>query len=166
MQIVKARALLTHELKNRCYSENMSDSKSKSLPLEVSVIETVKYPIKGDVIQIVDKSVIQEESCDGKDEDDWLKEESSEVVTNRVAIPIENNEDVSFSDLEDDDGDDNGNIPIHFKKATYAYDSTTKDTRDWVTDSGKNSDSLGQVSVHNSETKECNDWLDVHIDVA
>ncbi|KAI3808510.1 hypothetical protein L1987_24461 [Smallanthus sonchifolius] len=168
LKIVKARALLTHELKNRSYSENMSDSKTKSPPFEVTAIETVKHPIQIDDVQIVDKSVVQEESREGKDEDDWLKEESSETVTNRVTILIESNEDVSFSDLEEeDDDDDDGNIPIHYKKATHASDSSTKDSRIWAqlnrssTDSRKDSDSLGQVSVRNYETKESNDWLDV-----
>ncbi|KAI3704612.1 hypothetical protein L1987_74837 [Smallanthus sonchifolius] len=154
-KIVKARALLTHGLKNRSYSENMFDSKTKSPPFDATVIETVKHPIQIDDVQIVDKSVVQEESREDKDEVNWLKEGSSETVTNRVTILIESNEDVSFSDLEDDDDDDDdGNIPIHYMKAAHASDSSMKD-------------SLGQVSDHNFETKESNDWLDVvDIDVA
>ncbi|KAD5960947.1 hypothetical protein R6Q59_013954 [Mikania micrantha] len=172
-KIMKARALLAHELKNRSYSENTSDSKSKLFPLEVSAIESVKHPIKSDDILIVDKSVIQEDSHQGKYKDDLLKEESSEIVINRVAIPIEDNDDVSFSDDDDYDDDDDGNIPIHYKKAAYTSDSSTKESRSWVqfngssTDSGKDSNSLGKVSIHNSGTKESNDWLDVvDIDLA
>ncbi|KAL8211084.1 hypothetical protein R6Q57_005521 [Mikania cordata] len=171
-KIMKARALLAHEL-NRSYSENTSDSKSKLFPLEVSAIESVKHPIKSDDILIVDKSVIQEDSHQGKYKDNLIKEESSEIVTNRVAIPIEDNDDVSVSDDDDDDDDDDGNIPIHYKKAAYTSDSSTKESRSWVqlngcsTDSGKDSNSLGQVSIHNSGTKESNDWLDVvDIDLA
>uniref|UniRef100_A0A251VLD1 Putative BSD domain-containing protein n=1 Tax=Helianthus annuus TaxID=4232 RepID=A0A251VLD1_HELAN len=165
--IVKARALLTHELKNRSCSENTSDCKSKSLPIEVSAMETVKHPVKSDDVQIVDKSVIQEETHEVKDEDDWLKEESPEIV----AILIENNEDVSFSDLKDDDDDDDGNIPIHYKNATYASDCSTKSLRDSVqlnrsSVDRKDSDSSAQVSVHDSQMKGSNDWLDVDIDVA
>nr|XP_043632294.1 uncharacterized protein LOC122603607 [Erigeron canadensis] len=134
--ILQARASLTHELKNRSnaqsgreiprsnsYSENISDTKSESTALGVSAIETVKPPFHSDEIQIVGKSVIQVEPCEGKDEDeveadDWLNEETSEIVTHSLRINIENDEHVSFSDLEDDDDeDDDGNIPIHFKKA-------------------------------------------------
>ncbi|KAJ0771081.1 putative BSD domain-containing protein [Helianthus annuus] len=164
--IVKARALLTHKLKNRSCSENVSDCKSRSLSLEASAIETVKHPVKSDDVQIVDKSVIQEETHEVKDEDVWLKEESPEIV----AILIENKEDVSFSDLEDDD-DDDGNIPIHYKNATYASDCSTKSLRDSVqlnrsSIDRKDSDSSAQVSVHDSQMKGSNDWLDVDIDVA
>lgn len=134
-KIMKVRASLTHELKNRSsaqsmkevprsnpYAETMPESESESLPLEVSAIETVKTLTHSDEIQIVDKSVIQEEPCEGKDEEDitadWLKEESSEIAMDRITIPLENDEDVSFSDLEEDD-DDDGNIPIHYKKPSY-----------------------------------------------
>ncbi|KAJ9540621.1 hypothetical protein OSB04_027127 [Centaurea solstitialis] len=154
-KVLKARASLTHELKNRCYAQSKnegarsnvyaensapgehcsvpSSTKLESFPVEISVIETdipsilanEKHPIHSDEIPIVEKSVIQEEplnhnmqatiiAMEGKDEtDDWLKEEISEIIT----IPIENDEDVSFSDLEDDD-DDDGNIPISYKKPT------------------------------------------------
>lgn len=144
MQILKARALLTHELKNRSYSVTTTDSKSEAVKasaietvkhpihsdevqtVDISAMETVKHPIHCDEIQIVDKSVIKEGPLEGNDEDDaddaddadeWLKEESSDIAINRVRIPIKDVEDVSFSDFEDDD-DDDGNIPIHYKKAT------------------------------------------------
>ncbi|XP_076952615.1 uncharacterized protein LOC143626387 [Bidens hawaiensis] len=126
--IIKARALLTHKFKNRSCSEKMSDYNSKSVPLDVSSTETVKHPIKINDIDIIDKSVIQEESH----EEDWLKKESLEIVTNKVTIPIENNEDASFSDLDDDDDDDDGNIPIHYNKTTYSSESSTKDSRNCV----------------------------------
>ncbi|PWA61183.1 BSD-like protein [Artemisia annua] len=146
-EILKARATLTHELKNRPYalsteeptgsnlsSENLPDS----VPLEVSAMETctptvstdtetVKHQIHSDEIPIVDKSAIQEEPHDAAkaedDTDDWLKEESSEIVSSRVTIPIGNDED-----------------------ATYTSDSSTKESQGWVqlgrssTDSGKDSD--------------------------
>ncbi|XP_071707264.1 uncharacterized protein [Rutidosis leptorrhynchoides] len=130
--ILKARALLTHELNNHSSSENAPDSKSESVQhpinsneiqiVDKSAIEAVEYPIKGDETLIIDKSVIKEEPIEVKDDDaddadDWLKEESSENVINRVTIPIENVEDVSFSDFEDDDDDGNIHIHIHYKKA-------------------------------------------------
>ncbi|XP_024978016.1 uncharacterized protein LOC112515430 [Cynara cardunculus var. scolymus] len=167
-----------------------SGTQSESVPLEISTSqptatstisadsETEKHPIPNEEVQIVDKSVIQEEprnetktdeSKDEDDADDWLKEDSSENVTGTTTIPIENDEDVSFSDLEEDDGD----APTSYKKtAAYGSDSSTKDSRDWVQLGRSSADSsstggAGQVSAHNSEMKESNDWLDVDdIDVA
>lgn len=160
-------------------------------------LETEKYPVASTEIQIVDKSVIEEgpkkqddkiahsnstsritEEKDEDDGDDWLKEESSEMVgSSRNSVPVLNDEDVSFSDLEEEE---DGEVPTSYKKVTYGSDSSTKDSRDWVqlgrssADSTKDIDCVsieragsGQVSVHNSETKESNDWLDVDdIDVA
>ncbi|GJY24020.1 hypothetical protein Tco_0397678 [Tanacetum coccineum] len=69
---------------------------------------------------------------------------SSEIVSSRVTIPIGNDEDVSFSDFEDDD--DDGNIPIHYKKATYTSYFSTKESQGWAqlgrssTYSGKDGD--------------------------
>lgn len=144
--------------------------------------ETVKHPIESNEIPIVETSLIKQGDTDRakdqntndsgeKDEDDgddWLKEECSEIGgASGTTIPIEN-DDVSFSDLEDDDGD----VPSSFRKAN---DSSDKDSQDWVqlrkslSDSSKdgeiNHSSNENVNVH--DTKESNDWLDVDdIDVA
>ncbi|XP_065873121.1 uncharacterized protein [Euphorbia lathyris] len=151
-------------------------------------IESEKHPIQSTEIQIVDKAVVEESSVNHNqnqhipittskvleekydDTDDWLKEESSEVVgTSGGAVHIENDEDVSFSDLEDDDDVD---VPTSYKKVISISDASTKDSRDWVQLSESSGDSVkdikqtGQVSAHNSEPKESNDWLDVEdIDV-
>ncbi|KAI3500300.1 hypothetical protein L1887_36119 [Cichorium endivia] len=183
-EIVKARAALTREMKDRSklqtneeevsgnkfpYSEQKPENppepsvtrpeselepepepESESAPLE-----TEKHPIPTEEVQIIDKSVIQEEprnetktqnqiSVEANDEDDWLKEETSESV---IPIPIENDEDVSFSDLEEEDGPE----------------SSMKGSRDWVQLGGSSGDSGGQ----GNGGKESNDWLDVDdIDVA
>lgn len=167
-------------------------STMRSAPLPSTAdIETEKHPVQSSEIQIVDKPVIEEKPVketkyplppstssskvlDEKDEDDaddWLKEES-EMDGDGVggtSIPIENDEDVSFSDLEDDDTD----VPSGYKKATSGSDSSAKDSRDWVQlsrsspDSDKDNSSVeirragSQVSSRNPETKETNDWLDV-----
>ena len=159
-----------------------------SVPVE---IETEKHPVQSAEMQVIDKSVIEEEpmketehqhSASGSsgvssekfedDGDDWLKEENSEVVgTSATTDPLGNDEDVSFSDLEDDD-----DVPISYKKVTSGSDSSTKDSRDWVqlgrssTDSVKDVSCVGdkhsgyeQVSARNPETKESNDWLDIEV---
>lgn len=229
VQIVEARAMLSHELKkgnignpesdpsasNPVHSKGVTDSpkeqhlsvppsaQSDLVPPQASTmrsdplpatadVETEKHPVQSSEIQIIDKPVIEEgpvketkytlppsnsssKVLDDKyedDADDWLKEES-EMDGDGVggtSIPIENDEDVSFSDLEDDDGE----VPSGYKKATSGSDSSAKDSRDWVQlsrsspDSDKDINSVerrhagsAQVSSRNPETKESNDWLDV-----
>ncbi|CAI9780800.1 unnamed protein product [Fraxinus pennsylvanica] len=129
-------------------SENEPE-KASALELSTSTVasasEIMKHQVESIEIQIVDKSVIEEEVVDQvkdqnlnsgpsnvlevEDEDqndgnDWLKEESSEIGgASGTTIPIENEDDVSFSDLEEDDGD----VPACFNKTNY---SSEKDSRD------------------------------------
>ncbi|MCE3049625.1 hypothetical protein HAX54_045400 [Datura stramonium] len=90
-----------------------------------------KQPVISSEIQTVDKSVVEGglvthknvekpksvatsklEESDEDDGDDWLKEESAEIASvSRTTIPIDTEEDVSFSDLEEDDMD----VPANFK---------------------------------------------------
>lgn len=87
--------------------------------------ETEKHPVASTELGIVDKSVIEEEpvkntrevdfvagpsfktpiqNYDEEDEDDdWLKEDSELDGYTGTAIHLGNDEDVSFSDLEEDD---------------------------------------------------------------
>lgn len=148
--------------------------------VESATPEMEKHTVPTTEIPIVDKSVIEEKTIDpvkdGRklsdssnsfverdedDADDWLKEESSEYGGGSgTAINIENEEDVSFSDLEEDDDD----ATASSKKVSYSSD---RDTRDWVQLSRSSGDSSKKVIPQNPETKETNDWLDVDdIDVA
>ncbi|KAL2522636.1 BSD domain-containing protein [Forsythia ovata] len=144
--------------------------------------ETVKHPVESNEIPVVDKSVIKQEDInrakdqntndsgekDEDDGDDWLKEECSETGSaSGTTIPVENDDEVSFSDLEDNDGD----MPASFRKAN---DSSDKDSQDWVQLTKISSDSSkdGEIkhssdkNVNDHDTKESNDWLDVNdIDV-
>ncbi|XAR57693.1 hypothetical protein NMG60_11025936 [Bertholletia excelsa] len=152
--------------------------------------EKEKHAVQSTEIPIIDKSVVEEgpatsvkdqsfpsafsEMLDGNyedDADDWLKEDSTGIdVTGGSSIPIEHEEDVSFSDLEEDVED----VPTSYKKVTSGSDSSTKESRDWVQLSRSSAgsakdinavavDHVGfeQVSARNPETKEPNDWLDV-----
>ncbi|KAL2348296.1 hypothetical protein Fmac_002296 [Flemingia macrophylla] len=147
-----------------------------------------KHPTQSAVTQIIDKSVVKdapvnptaEQSSSGPtdrslddedDADDWLKEDTSEMVgPSGTSVQTGNDEDVSFSDLEDDDGD----IHASYKKTRSGSDSSTKDSRDWVqlSRSSPNSDKdINSVenkqagsehsSARNSVTKDSNDWLNV-----
>ncbi|KAK1422070.1 hypothetical protein QVD17_24938 [Tagetes erecta] len=170
-----------------------ADTQSETMPVEISttplttsVVSTdteksEKQPVSTE--EVVDKSVIQEEprnetrpenqkvhsntpstAVEDKDEDDWLKEDTSENVniSTATSVPIENDEDVSFSDLEEDDDDDDGDTLTKYQKPTSRSDSSTKESCDSST-----AVHAGQVSAHSSEMNESNDWLDVDdIDVA
>ncbi|KAJ8769284.1 hypothetical protein K2173_002488 [Erythroxylum novogranatense] len=157
-------------------------------------IETDKHPVQSMEIQIIDKAVVEEQRCNQAsqqqfpsssssrilnekiedDGDDWLKDEISETVgANDTMVSLNNDEDVSFSDLEDED--DDGDVPVTYKKVSSSSDTSIKDSRDWV-QLGRSSDDLvkdikpvsikhvgsEQVSARYSDSKESNDWLDVH----
>ncbi|VAH09226.1 unnamed protein product [Triticum turgidum subsp. durum] len=95
-------------------------------------IEPEKFPVSTTEVEIIDKSVIEEELLSVKDKiraplvqsrlhadtdedevDEWPDNDSTEepeavaAASNRASLGRE--EDVSFSDLEDDDDDDDGN---------------------------------------------------------
>lgn len=164
---------------------------AKSKPVE-PYLETDKHPVLSTDIQIIDKSVIQEGPVNQKndqnslsrssskaieiedeedDGDDWLKEENPETGgASGPTVSVGNDEDVSFSDLEDDDG----NVPTSYKRVTHCSDSSTRGSANWVQLSRSSDDSIPiersgseQVSTRNLDNKESNDWLDVDdIDVA
>lgn len=92
---------------------------------ETSEVETEKHPIETKEIQVVDKPVIEERASprvidvqvdDDDDADDWLKDEDNAgTVSSRGAtkhVVEDEDEDVSFSDLEEDDDD----VPVSYKK--------------------------------------------------
>ncbi|KAI4368668.1 hypothetical protein MLD38_017201 [Melastoma candidum] len=159
-----------------------------------TVTETEKYPMQTAEIHVNEKSVDEEKQIDmdrvkyqhpysgsssrvvenkfEDDGDDWLKEDTPEITDAKgtTTLNIENDEDVSFSDLEDDDGD----IPTTYKKVTYGSDSSTKDSRDWVQLGGSSDDSAkdgntGDIKGVNTkhaidldtDTKESSDWLEL-----
>lgn len=83
--------------------------------IPITDFETEKHPIQVTEVAVVDKSVIKEQlTKDGSktpnvlqesfddDIDDWFDEEAE--LSGHTTIPIGDEEDVSFSDLEDDDG--------------------------------------------------------------
>ncbi|KAJ8531056.1 hypothetical protein K7X08_025787 [Anisodus acutangulus] len=140
-----------------------------------------KQPVTSSGIQIIDKSVVEGglvthknvkpksvstsklEESDEDDGDDWLKEETAEIAgVSKTTIPIDSEEDVSFSDLEEDDMD----VPANFKKVNHSSD---KDSQDWVqlrkssTNLSKDANSFGstKANAHTPDSKEPSDWLDV-----
>uniref|UniRef100_A0A1J3H258 BSD domain-containing protein n=1 Tax=Noccaea caerulescens TaxID=107243 RepID=A0A1J3H258_NOCCA len=136
---------------------------------ESSEFETEKHPIESKEIQVVDKSVIEErntstasssrfvyaqvEDEERDDTDDWLnEEETSESVSamegrETTKHPLgEDEEDVSFSDLEE--GDD-GDVAVSYKKVT------NSDSPEWVQ---LKDSKTSQVKERESSS---NEWVDV-----
>ncbi|CAA7034642.1 unnamed protein product [Microthlaspi erraticum] len=133
--------------------------------------ETEKHQIESKEIQVVDKSVIEErntstasssrfvnaqvEDEERDDTDDWLNDgETSESVsgmegreTTKHPLGEDEEEDVSFSDLEE--GDDEGDVAVSYKKVT------DSDSPEWV----QLKDSKTSQLKENRESS--NDWVDV-----
>ncbi|XP_058069713.1 uncharacterized protein LOC131218862 [Magnolia sinica] len=150
-------------------------------------IETDKHPVVTSETRIIDKSVVEEGTAiqtkskdlptsaskpldqEYDDEgDDWLEEDNSEM--GGATIPLGNEEDVSFSDLEDDY---DGSAPTSSKTLVDTSDSSTNGSRGWVQldkssgDAAKGGRSISdrppQAGQSNAshETKESSDWLSV-----
>ncbi|OIV92836.1 hypothetical protein TanjilG_00970 [Lupinus angustifolius] len=145
----------------------------------VSDVEMVKHPDQSTGTHIIDKPVAEaapvnptpEQSLSGSanrfldeshetyedDADDWLKEDTSEMVgAGGTSVPIGDEEDVSFSDLEEEE-----DVPASLKKTTSGSDSSTKDSRDWVQLRESRHADSEHSSARNSDTKDSNDWLNV-----
>lgn len=145
---------------------NLNDT-SIAKPSEIG-----KHPEEMIEIQIEDKAVIVEDCIQGKDKpgevntlgekdedeaDDWLKEEDTSEISGPGGntIAIGNDDDVSFSDLEDDDGDGS----TSFRKSNYSSD---RDSRDWVQLGKSPSKSSKDTDANDPESKDSNDWLDIN----
>ncbi|EHA8590671.1 hypothetical protein COCNU_scaffold022069G000040 [Cocos nucifera] len=145
-------------------------------------VETEKHPVETTEVKIIDKSVIEEQlplqskttdlpsetskvsiAKDEEDGDDWLEEDAGEMgSTGGAAIPLGHEEDISFSDLEDDD--DRGTLSS--SKSLDANSSQTKDSRGWVQLNKGSGGSSKSGDSTSAQSKESSDWLNVeHIDV-
>lgn len=152
-------------------SDSMKDIEIPSDTMEE--VETEKHPVQTTEVKVVDKAVVEEgpaskniSSLTSKDAtpmkyedgDGWLEDDSGETSSARgVAIPLGQEEDVSFSDLEDVD-DDQG--PTRSSK-TVSVDSQTTDSTGLVR---PNKVSGGSVKGNNStspKSEEYNNWMDI-----
>lgn len=213
---MEARALLTQDLQNRSKAQDSgrvtsftkesnnllkedhyssSDVPSENMQLKTFAcdtdIETEKHPVVSTEMQIVDKSVVEEEPVhknkdlavggssrfsdqkyeDDGDGDDWPDDESTDMMGfTGTSVPLGNEEDVSFSDLEDDD---DKTVPTSSKAVTDSSSlSSGKGSRDWVQLNKSSSNSKDDHSAgsgnHGSghsqadhDNKDSNDWLNV-----
>lgn len=139
-----------------------------SVPL--ADFETEKHPIVTNDMKIIDKSVIEEQPPVHKDVgdtseifiqkfddegDDWLEDDSGEMtVPGSSAIPFENDEDVSFSDLEEED---DRNVPASSKIESKTINSRPKDKAVLVNKSSGGSAKDGN-SIIQQTNDESDDW--------
>ncbi|RWW15153.1 hypothetical protein GW17_00021025, partial [Ensete ventricosum] len=161
-------------------SDPMEDVETEKYPVQimasgfVEVVETEKHPVQTTEVKVVDKAVVEEEPASKsmssltskysttpmkyEDGDEWLEDDSGETSSARgAAIPLGQEEDVSFSDLEDVD-DDQG--PTQSSK-TVSVDSQTTDSTGLVP---PNKVSGGSVKGSNStspKSEEYNSWMDI-----
>ncbi|KAJ8558392.1 hypothetical protein K7X08_005158 [Anisodus acutangulus] len=150
--------------------QEMSSVESSTTTV-VPIPASEKQPVLSSESQIIDKPVVEAglvTHVEESDEDDWLKEESAEIAgASKTTIPIDNEEDVSFSDLEEDDMD----VPANFKKVNNSSDKDSQDRvqlRKSSTNLSKDANSFGstKVNVHTLDSKETSDWLNVdHVEL-
>lgn len=132
---------ISSEVASSTNKENLTDKSNtnpESVPANISVIslnnsmDTIntmvdkqackENPVIEEATSDVSKGVDTE--CD-EDGDEWLKEDHPEMDNSRdIEIPIEDGDDVSFSDLEEEDVE----IPIKYKNGV----SETKDSNEWL----------------------------------
>ncbi|XP_057761304.1 uncharacterized protein LOC130981682 [Arachis stenosperma] len=139
-------------------SVDMSDFEMEKHPVtqttDVSMIKEAPVNLTAEQSSSISANRFLDEAYDEDDADDWLKEDSSEMVGGSgTSGPAGNEEDVSFSDLEEED------VASSYKKTGSGSDSSTKDSRDWVQLSRQAGSE--HSSARNSETKDSSDWLNV-----
>ncbi|MED6218881.1 hypothetical protein PIB30_030657 [Stylosanthes scabra] len=140
-------------------SVDMSDFEMEKHPVtqttDASVINEAPVYLSAEQSSSISANRFSDEAYDEDDADDWLKEDSSEMVGGSgTSGPAVNEEDVSFSDLEEDD-----DVASNYKKTGSGSDSSIKDSRDWVQLSRQAGSE--HSSARNSETKDSSDWLNV-----
>ncbi|GMH14855.1 hypothetical protein Nepgr_016696 [Nepenthes gracilis] len=163
-QIMKTRMMLTQELQHRAkemgsaFSVGTTNSASEvaptdqpeSLPVEMSAIGSAASS----------EAMIAEIPIIGNDRDDWLKEENADTAgVGGNHAPIANDEDVSFSDLEDDDYDDDPGNHQKIIKSFHGRSSYPQNDADTININTEHCDT-NKVSGHIHGKKESIDWLD------
>lgn len=145
--------------------------------IPVMDIETEKYPVESTEAKIIDKSVVIEEDppvqSESKDlqtdvsvvskqkdesyEDDWLEDETGEASGSvENALPLGNEEDVSFSDLEEDD---DHRIGAQSKTISESTPTQEKESRGWVQLNKNPGIPVKRTNFASPQNKD--DWLDV-----
>ncbi|KAI3970249.1 hypothetical protein MKX01_023896 [Papaver californicum] len=150
-QIVEARKVLLQSLQNKSDAA-VQGSISKVDDVEGSNMES---NTRGDVGTVLQKEVLAEstrqENVDEQENIDlWLEEEDVETGTSLASLQqLGNDEDVSFSDLEDDDNDASTSPT---RKSQNAQDCSPSNSNDWL--------QLSENSAPTSPTRKAEDAQD------
>lgn len=162
-------------------SESLPSTLPQAEDIFVSIpvvdVETEKHPVESTEVKIIDKSVVIEEDppvqSKSKDlqadvssvlkqkdvnyEDDWLEDETGEASGSvENAVPLGNDEDVSFSDLEEDD--EHG-IVVQTKAMSESTPTQVKESRGWVQLNKNPGIPVKRTNSTSPQTKD--DWLNV-----
>lgn len=164
-------------------SESLPSTSPQAEDIFVSIpvidIETEKHPVvESTEVKIIDKSVVIEEDhppvqSKSKDlqadvasvskqkdenyEDDWLEDETGEASGSvENAVPLGNDEDVSFSDLEEDD---DHAIDAQTKAISESTPTQVKESRGWVQLNKNPGIPVKRTNSTSPQNKD--DWLNV-----
>lgn len=160
-------------------SESLPSTSPQAEDIFVSIpvvdVETEKHPVESTEVKIIDKSVVIEEDPpvqsktkdlqadvssvlkqkDVNYEDDWLEDETGEASGSvENSVPLGNDEDVSFSDLEEDDE--------HGAQTKAIFESTptqVKESRGWVQLNKNPGIPVKRTNSASPQNKD--DWLNV-----
>ncbi|KAJ4958237.1 hypothetical protein NE237_025348 [Protea cynaroides] len=171
-QIIEARDSLLQKLQKRV-NEQAESSKNDDSSIEVSdkgtKIQEESNPVQEKEVLVETVNAHHIEADEQENNEQWLEEEEDEADTSVAPQKqLENDEDVSFSDLEEEDDDDNNTSTkqrsLNSEKGIGV--SSRNNSNEWVQLS-ENSDSREKKVVQttsrekDSEGEESNDWLTI-----
>ncbi|CAL5400436.1 unnamed protein product [Camellia sinensis] len=177
-EIVEARRILLqklHENRNTPVEETSDDSPTINLSQEGERADNTQghdSPSQGKEVLAESASEERDVKIHHENTDQWLEEEDVDDAPTSSAADAqkqpETEEDVSFSDLEDDDNDLSGRLSSRFKPAGHERVASPNGSNEWVrlNESSGTRDSglknMGSTSREkDSEGEDSNDWLTV-----
>ncbi|GMP60199.1 hypothetical protein CsSME_00023173 [Camellia sinensis var. sinensis] len=178
LQIVEARRILLqklHENRNTPVEETSDDSPTINLSQEGERADNTQghdSPSQGKEVLAESASEERDVKIHHENTDQWLEEEDVDDAPTSSAADAqkqpETEEDVSFSDLEDDDNDLSGRLSSRFKPSGHERVASPNGSNEWVrlNESSGTRDSglknMGSTSREkDSEGEDSNDWLTV-----
>ncbi|GMP60198.1 hypothetical protein CsSME_00023173 [Camellia sinensis var. sinensis] len=177
-EIVEARRILLqklHENRNTPVEETSDDSPTINLSQEGERADNTQghdSPSQGKEVLAESASEERDVKIHHENTDQWLEEEDVDDAPTSSAADAqkqpETEEDVSFSDLEDDDNDLSGRLSSRFKPSGHERVASPNGSNEWVrlNESSGTRDSglknMGSTSREkDSEGEDSNDWLTV-----
>ncbi|OUZ99844.1 BSD [Macleaya cordata] len=172
-QIVEARDVLLQNLKHKtdtALQSSTSKADDVGVSNKVSNIGEENNAVQQKEVLAETVNPTRQENVDEQENiDQWLEEEDAEPGTSSDSRKqLGNDEDVSFSDLEDDDNDDASTTPARSSQVQNAQGSSYHGSNEWVqlsenSDNGATRKTAVQPTSRekDSEGEESNDWLTI-----